>query len=151
MPTSCTAPSRRRCAIRGARSSSAVSSRLARRAAGGLQRVAPAEHQRDHRARQQLADSQRAGHRQQRDRVDPHVARAQRASDRRRERHERDGERRRPDRVTGARRAGEVGRAADGDRRRRQQGQRARESLVHRAVAPEHMRAASSVMRIGRA
>ena len=71
--TSSSASSRRRCAMRGARSTSAVSSRRARRLADGLQRVAAGEHQRDHRAGEVLAERERAGHREQRDRVDAEV------------------------------------------------------------------------------
>ena len=103
---------------------------------GGLQRVAAAEHQRDHRAGEQLAQGEGTGHRQQRDGVDPHVAGAQRAGDRDRERHEHDPERGRPDSVARARCAGQVRGSAHGDRCRGQQRQQAREALAHRASRP---------------
>ena len=134
-PTSCTFPSRRRWAMRGARSSSAVSSRLARRAAAASSALPPLSIRA---TTAPASSSPRASA--------PAIAsramastptsprRSERATDDR-QGHEDDDERGRPDRVADARRAGEVRRAADGYRRRGEQRQQTGQALVHSAAA----------------
>ena len=67
--------------MRGIRSSRRVSSRVARRVAVLLERVAAREHERDDAAGQVLAEGEGGRDRDERDRVDPHVAPQERAQD----------------------------------------------------------------------
>jgi hypothetical protein len=62
-----------------------------------LERVVTREHERNHRAGQVLAEGDRAGHRDERDRIDAHVAAQQRAQHRPPQRDEHDDDGRRPE------------------------------------------------------
>ena len=73
-----------------------------------LERVPPAQHQRDHRASQVLAQGQRPGHRDQRDRVHPDVSAHQAARHRPAQRDQRQHGSRRPDQVPPAARDEQV-------------------------------------------
>ena len=123
----------------GIRSSSAVSSRRARREAERLQRVAAGEHQRDHRAGQVFADGQRPGHRDQGDRVDADPALRPACARSRGQRHQHHRDRRRPDRV--ARRS--APRPGAGPRRRRS-GSACERKQAGASLAADHRRPRSS-------
>ena len=117
------APSDRRCAIWGARSTTAVRSWRARRLAAASSAVPPVNMRATKAPARYLAEREAPGHREEGDRVHANVAAAQRAGHGDRDRDEDHDHGSRPERVTGAGRAGRVQHRADGDRGRRRRGQ----------------------------